>query len=124
MTIRLTKEEKLAIHDPRDYPIISLIKEMSPEELKEVYNSIKFKEEFRRHYVEEEKLWIRDAAHYMRINSKKPVITDVEIADEILNNNLHEKFRIYYAAKYRSNVELSENSRLIKFLSKIDSEKP
>jgi hypothetical protein len=117
----LTEEEKKEIHDPRDYPIHALIKKLSPRELREFYNSIKFKEEFRKHYIDEEKVWINKARWYMG-EKKNREIKDVEIADEILNKNLHEKYRIYYAAKFRGNVELSENSRLAKFLSAVDAD--
>jgi hypothetical protein len=111
----LSEEEKRAIHDPRDYPIISVIKKLSHEQVRDIAKSVRVKDDFLTHYLKEQKLWIRDAKWYMGINLNRDV-SNLELADEILERGLGEKFRLYYAAKYPTNIEYSSNHSLVDFL--------
>lgn len=118
----LSEEEKRAIHDPRDYFIISVINSMPKEKIKEIYRSIRLKDNLGDHYLREERVWVNDAVWFLGRKLGKDARHGLELADEILENVLSEKFMLYYAAKYRPNIETPTNSKLIDFLSLVDTE--
>lgn len=120
----LTDEEKRAIRDPNDYPILSIVDGFSPEERRRIYGSIKFKD--LAHYKAEEIPWLRDFIHYLVENRKKKDL-DVSIDtinkiffDEMNQDGIHERFRLYYAAKFREKIEPPMYREAIDFLSEVD----
>lgn len=59
-----TEEEKRAIHDPLDIPIIGVIKGLSCDDKKLIYDSISVKPEYREDYDLTQKPWISDFKKY------------------------------------------------------------
>jgi hypothetical protein len=114
-----TEEEKRAIHDPSDLPIIALIKGLSEEERKLIYNSIKIKFCYQSDFEERQMPWIGDFKHYWKENNHKdPEVDTGEFSTAFLQSHEYERFRLYYAAKYpdRVIIDKPQNVRALEFM--------
>lgn len=121
----LTPDEKNAIRDPNDYPILSVIGGLSPDERKKIYRLIRFPNI--EHYNQMQKPWISDFILYLDENLRRsgkdhsPEIIKEFLLDEMIDGALHERFRLYYAAKYRTFIEPPTDTTLTEFLSEVDT---
>ncbi len=114
----LSEEEKRAIHDPRDYPVISLIDGLSPSDMDEIYKAIRIKQEFQSGYIILEKSWIRDSLYFWvenHLKNHKP--EDIAgFTEELIKGPLIKRYRLYFALKHPSKIETSENKKLTTLL--------
>jgi len=121
----LTEEEKGAIRDPRDYPLLSVIDGLSSQERRSIYRAIRFKDIG--DYKREELPWLRDFIHYLVENRKKkdldcsPETINKIFFDEMEKDGIHERFRLYYAAKFRDRIEKPTGKEVTDFLSEVDA---
>jgi hypothetical protein len=99
----LNDEELKAIRDPRDYPIFKILKKIPLKHIKIIRDSIEIWVDSMPDYLKKEKIWLEDAKWYLGEHLNREV-KDSELADEILNNGLCDKYRLYYAAKYRPQI--------------------
>lgn len=116
----LSEDERKAIRNPTDCPIISVIDGLSSEDRKQIYNSIKIKSDYYPDFAETQKQWVEDLCWYMGQKLQKDVKNCQEFLEEI-NGPFHERFRLYYAAKNPANIEIIKvNRRALEFLLEVD----
>jgi len=118
-----TEQEKRAIHNPLDIPIIAVIKGVNPEDRKLIYDSIDLKEEFREHYKELQLPWVSDFKGYWAKNhdNKDPDEYSGEFIADYKKSCEFERFKLYYAAKYPNNIIIKHvNRRDLEFLLETD----
>ena len=113
-----TEAEKKAIRDLRDIPIIAVIKGLSCEDRKLIYDSIKVKDEYRDDFMKSQEPWISDFKEYWGQNHHQdPDICSGEFSTDYLNSHENERFRLYYAAKHPDRVEIKKvHRRVLEFL--------
>lgn len=114
-----TAEEKKAIRNPLDIPIIAVIKGVSPEDRKLIYDSIDVKDEFRGHYKELQLPWVSDFKGYWakNHNNKDPDEYVGEFIEDYKKSCENERYRLYYAAKYPEKIEIKKvNRKVLEFL--------
>jgi len=112
----LTEEEKKAIHNQEDIPIISIIKGIPAEEKKEIYNHINHKDASFHHYMQEQTEWVKDLIFYMNQKYNRDMSKSPELAEEIMNNLCY-RFRLYFAAKYIGEIKICDkNKKAIEFV--------
>jgi hypothetical protein len=120
----LSDEEKKIISDKRDYPIISVIDGLSAEERIKIYHLIT--PQNLTVYNAREKEWISLFGYFLDENLKRknldhsPEVIKNLLLDEMINGITHVRFRLYYAARYRTDVGLSDDKELTNFLSEVD----
>ncbi|MEK6827158.1 MAG: hypothetical protein AABX99_01590 [Nanoarchaeota archaeon] len=117
-----TEEERKAIHDPSDIPIICVIKGLSCEYRKLIYDSIRVKSEYEKDFEETQLPWISDFKEYWGENHHKdPDSCTDEFSTDFFNSREYERFRLYYAAKHPDRIEIKKvNRRALEFLLEID----
>lgn len=116
----LTDEERKAIHDTKDYPIISVIDGLPVDVLKEIYFSLGFvKSEFETDYKKEEINWIRDNEYYWEENNHRSHRGDPQYIKDFFDSHLCERFRLYYAARHPGRFLNNFNDSVKLFLSEI-----
>jgi hypothetical protein len=115
-----TEDEIRAAHDSSDLPIIAIIKGLSSEDRKLIYNSLSVKEDHKEDFMKTQEPWIRDFKHYWRQNhcDEDPDSNPQEFSADYLKSCENERFRLYYAAKYpdRVRIEHPENTRALEFM--------
>jgi len=116
----LSEEERKAVRNPTDCPIISVIDGLSPEDRGQIYNSIKVKPNYYIDFAKTQKAWMEDLCWYMGQKLKKDVRNCKEFLEEI-NGAFHERFRLYYAAKNPNNIEIIKvNQKTLEFLLEVE----
>lgn len=112
-----TIQEVKTLHDKSDFAIIGVIKAISPEDRKLIYNSLIFKSEFREVYLKEQEPWIKDFNWLWGINHCKEVYEPSRCNDDLLESHELERYRLYYAAKYPERMEIIHiNRRTLDYL--------
>lgn len=112
----LTEDEKKVIQDPKEYPIFSIIHGMPCDVRKKIYSSMRVKDEFYSVYSHMQSGWISffekcycNDHHINMENLKKdcPELNELKNgeAKEFLKLALPEKFRLYFSAKFRDEME-------------------
>lgn len=116
----LKPDELKAIHNREDYPIIAVVDGLSEDERKEIYSSIKVKPDYCNDFAQQQTTWINDLCYYLGQKLGKDAKDCQELSQEI-NGPFHERFRVYYAAKYPNRIEVFKVNRLtLDFLTEID----
>ena len=118
----LNDEEKKAIRDSRDVPIIAVIKGLACEDRKLIYDSIKIKSEYEPDYNESQRPWISDFKGYWKENNHKdPEVCSEEFSADFIKSHEYERFKLYYAAKHPERVEIKHiNRRTLDFFAEIE----
>jgi len=113
-----TEQEKKAVRDPLDIPIIAVIKGLGCEDRKLIYDSIRVKEDYQADFMETQGFWISDFKEYWIENHNYQDPTGcVEFGNDLVNSKEFERFRLYYAAKYPERIEIKKvNKRVLEFL--------
>ena len=107
-----TEEEKKAIHDPLDIPIIAVIKGLDCDDRKLIYDSIKIKDEYKDDFMKTQEPWISDFKKYWGENNHKdPSSCSDEFSKDYLKSHEYERFRLYYAAKHQDRIEIKKVNR-------------
>jgi len=107
-----TEEEKRAIRDSRDIPIIAVIKGLTPEDRKLIYDSIRIKSEYEKDFEKTQEPWIEDFKTYWGENHHRdPSSCTEEFSTDFLNSCEYQRFRLYYAAKYPERIEINHVNR-------------
>ena len=117
--IEPTEEEKKAIHDLHDLPIIAIIKGLSSEDRKLIYDSIAVKQDYKKDFGNIQLPWISDFKHYWAQNHKyDPELDPARFSDDYIRSHECERFRLYYAAKYpeRVVIEKPQNVKALEFM--------
>ena len=112
-----TEQEKKAVRDPLDIPIIAVIKGLSCDDRKLIYDSIRVKEDYKDDFMSLQKPWISDFKEYWSENhNHQDPDGCVEFGNDLVNSKEFERFRLYYAAKYPERVEIKNvNQRTLEF---------
>ena len=126
--VKLTEAERRVLRYPADEPIISVLKGLSSEEKKRIYRAIKIKREyFSPHFKDMQRTWLEDHEGYLDgMLKEKHLDHSHEVIEGILSNEIisdegeNVRFRIYYSAKYRGNIEPPSNKELTDFLTEVD----
>jgi hypothetical protein len=117
--INLPEQEIKAIHDKRDYPLISLIKSLSDQERGLIDKSIIVKDEYKGEYIHLQEPWIRDFKTYWRENHHKNPTGCVEFGEDLTKSGEGERYKLYYSAHNPDKIEVIKvNSKTLEFLSK------
>jgi hypothetical protein len=101
----LTEEEKKAIHNPDNYPIISIIKGIPRETKEKIYHELcDVPSLVKKKYEHEQIKWLNDAGQYLWENEfHKDKTIDVQktglFVNEILHSPIRIEYRLYYVAK-------------------------
>jgi hypothetical protein len=113
-----TEEEKKAIHNALDLPIIAIIKGLSCEDRKSIYDSLAVKSEYMDDFMKNQEPWISDFKKYWGENHKKDPDQCPEFGTDFLISHEYERFRLYYAAKHpeRVRIERADNKRALEFM--------
>jgi len=106
-----TEDEKKALRNKEDLPIIGVIKGLNSEDLQLIYESLAVKDEYRKDYMETQTTWISDFKGYWGVNHKQDPDTSPEFGTDLLNSHEPQRFRLYYAAKYPERVEVRKIHR-------------
>jgi len=121
----LSEEEKKVISDERDYPIISVIDGLSVEERRKFYGLIIPRNLLRYNLRQQE--WISIFTYFLDQNLKKnnmdhsPEVIQNLLLEEMIHGITHERFRLYYAARYGDDVfYLKQDRELADFLNEVD----
>jgi hypothetical protein len=107
----LTEEEKKALKNKEDLPIIGVIKGLNSEDLQSIYESLAVKEEYREDFMKTQITWISDFKGYWGVNHNRDPDTSPEFGIDFLNSHEPQRFRLYYAAKYPERVEIRKIRR-------------
>ncbi len=122
----LSEEEKNAIRDKRDYPILCVIDGLSPDERKRIYDTIQIHPTSLPSFMVKQKEWLSDFVYYLDENLKRrnlahsPEVINDLVLDEIINGSMHERFRLYWAARNRSEIMPSDSQELTDYLTEVD----
>ncbi|VVB82797.1 Uncharacterised protein [uncultured archaeon] len=106
-----TEEEKRAIRDSRDIPIIAVIKGLSCEDRKLIYDSIAVKSEYETDFMKTQEPWIEDFKTYWGENHHQDPSDSPEFGNDFVNSREYERFRLYYAAKHPDRIEIKHLNR-------------
>jgi len=121
----LNEDEKKVIQDKKEYPIFSVVKGMPKNVRKEIYDSMRVKDQFSEIYHHTETGWIDffetcfchdnciDIDEFKELKKKNsPQINEIasKEAYEFLNSGLPEKFKLYFAVKFRDEMEFVHSS--------------
>jgi len=128
----LTEGEKKVIRDKREYPIFSVIKGMPNETRKEIYNSMRVKDVFSGVYGHTEAGWVSFfedcycekhgiTREELRRNCPESNKLKVDEATEFLCSALPERFKLYFAAKFRDEMDIIHlNDKTDAFFFQVD----
>jgi len=102
----LSEDERNAIKDKNDYPLIAVIDGLPLSERKQIYETLLPRSEYLGHYARKEKEWMLDFVHYLVENRGKSNLDcshdaiEKILVEEMSQGATHERFRLYCAAKY------------------------
>ncbi len=124
---KLSQKEKRAIHNPEDYPIISVIHKTPLDVKKKIYSELGYIQNAAggKVYNDGDKLWLEDRAHYLWQNKfhSDPAINVQHtplFIQEVREGIIPIDYRLYFAARNPGLVNPDSMSQeLISFLSRI-----
>jgi len=106
----LTEEEKRAIHNPQDYPVISVIKSIPQHtlnKLDEILASLSSDKSF----FSEELPWLKDFFWYKNEKGEKKACSENSSW-----NRMCVEYRLYFAAKHSDKIENPSAPKIKNFL--------
>jgi hypothetical protein len=117
-----TEQEVKNLHDKLDFPIIGIIKALSPEDRKLISDSLLYKPEFKEEYLKEQKGWIEEFKWFWGKNhNKNPSEFSMDFSVDYIKSAEGERYRLYYSAKYPERMEVIHiNRRTLDFLTEVE----
>lgn len=116
-----TEQEKKAIHNVLDCPIVAIIDGLTPGDRKKIYDSIWIKDEHKVEYNHLQIPWISDFKEYWGEKHCQDPDTSSRFSEEYLESGECERYKLYYAVKNPDKIEIRKvNRRVLEFFLEAD----
>jgi len=107
---KLDEAERKLIHDRSDFPVISLIDALTPEEITQINNSIQYKSEFLAHSCQLQRQWIQNFMYFWGEKNKYDPREHAGDCMKDFRESTHPlRYRIWFAVHYPEEVEILED---------------
>ncbi|MDD5012246.1 MAG: hypothetical protein PHQ66_01195 [Candidatus Nanoarchaeia archaeon] len=106
---KLSSFEKKLIHDRTDYPVISLIDALTPEQIQKINDSILYKSEYLKHSCLMQMDWINNFMYFWGEKNKEDPKDNPHCLEDFRESIHPLRYRLWFAVHYPEEVEILEN---------------
>ena len=114
---KLTPNQEGALHDKKDYFIISFINALSSEKAEKIYCSIGPKKEYRKEYMENQVKWVCDFKEFWGENHHEDPESPKcikQFNSDLVNSKEYIRYKLYEIAKHPEKMEINNNCKEVR----------